>query len=472
MEPKKVFVISLGCAKNRVDTEVALGRLIHKGYKITSDLSEANYVLINTCSFIEEARKEAIEEIVTILEEKKKDPRKKVIVTGCLLSHKKVEVMKALPEVDLFVGLSKIGEIDRLIEEKEEGNLTSEEELIKEGDKYIGDRFKDRLITTGPGWAYVKIADGCSRKCSFCTIPFIKGKFCSRPPEKIKEEVKRLADLGIKEINLVSQDTTAYGKDIGIELLTLLKELEKIKGIEWIRILYMYPDSITDKLLSFISESEKILPYFDIPFQHIDTNILRLMRRGYSERDIWRLIEKIKKRSYRVEPVIRTTLIVGFPGEGEEEFKKLENFLIKAELNYVGLFKYSDEPDTPSYFLSGKVSSKKKYCRYRRLLSLQRKISKKLLKKLKNTYLKVLIEGETEIDMKDGTILRGPILYGRYYGQAPEVDGISYVIVKRANEEIEKTQKKPPFGQILYTKIFKTDDYDIVGWLVNGGFKS
>jgi ribosomal protein S12 methylthiotransferase len=387
----KVSVISLGCSKNLVDSEVLIGKLLGGGASFTKDPSEADVILINTCGFVEEAKRESIDAILSAVE-----TGKRVLVMGCLSQRYMEELRKELPEVEEFFGT-------------ESWDLVVSHLGLEPSSK------TERFPTT-PSYAYLKIAEGCNRSCSFCAIPRIRGKHRSRPVEEILDEARGLADRGYKELVVISQDTTYYGVDLyrDWKLTSLLKELEKIEGIRWIRLHYLYPTEVTDELINFIAESEKVLPYFDVPFQHISDRVLKDMRRGYTERFVRNLIERILKKIPRA--VLRSTFIVGFPTEGEEDFKRLENFISEGFFYWAGFFKYSHEEGTHSFSLGDRIPDEEK----NRRLSLLNDIQSSVLNEKNEEHLgriyEVLVDG-----VEEGKLI------ARTWFQAPEVDGLTLV---------------------------------------------
>lgn len=417
----KVGVVSLGCAKNLVDSEILLGKLKSAGVTITPNPEEADLIIINTCGFIEPAKIESIETILEFAEN-----GKEVIVMGCLVERYREEIKREIPEVKAFFGTE------------------SWDEILK----YLGLKEKQRsfrVLSTPKSYAYLKIAEGCNRLCSFCAIPQIRGKHRSRKMEEIIQEAKILADQGIKELCIVSQDTTYYGKDLYKEnkLVELLEKLEKVEGIKWLRLLYLYPTEVSDELIEFIANSEKVVPYFDLPIQHVSDKVLKDMRRGHDERFLRNLIEKI--RSKVPKAVLRTSVIVGFPTEREEDFKKLLSFVEEGHFLWLGVFTYSHEEGTYAYGLGDLVPQEVKEERKEAILETQRKITKKKLKSFLNEELEILIDGyDEEFSF---------VPKGRAYFQAPEVDGVVYVETER--------ELKP--GEFVKVKIYQTTDYDLAG---------
>ncbi len=414
----KVGVISLGCAKNLVDTEVLLGKLRSGGAELVSDPKKADVIVINTCGFIEPAKMEAIDTILEFAD------KKKVIVMGCLVQRYKEELRKEIPEVVAYFGTESWDSIAEFL------NLKPERE-------------EKRLLTTPKSYAYLKISEGCNRLCSFCAIPLIRGKYRSRSIEDILREAKYLADQGVKELCLVSQDTTYYGRDIykKVHLTELLAELEKVEGIKWIRLLYLYPTEVDDRLLHYISNSEKVLPYFDIPLQHISTRLLKSMRRGYDEVFAKKLVEKITQTLPNA--VLRTTFIVGYPLEEEEDFKKLLDFVEEGYFHWVGVFPYYQEEGTHAYPLGDPIPQSKKEERREALLKLQKEITQRKLRSFVGKSLELLVDG---FDEEFGFV---PV--GRIYAQAPEVDGITYIEYHRELRE----------GQMVKVRITQVGDYDL-----------
>jgi len=386
----KIGVLSLGCAKNLVDSEILIGKLKGSGAELTSDIRTADVVIVNTCGFIEEAKKESVEAILGAVA-----TGKRIIVMGCLVERYKEDLQRELPEVEAFFGTQSWNEITEHL-----GLKSSMPDRV-------------RFLTTPGTYAYLKISEGCNRQCSFCAIPNIRGRHRSRNPGEIVEEARWLADQGVKELVLVSQDTTYYGKDIGkgLNLLVLLKELERIRGISWIRLLYLYPTEVSEELIELIADSEKVLPYFDIPFQHISDRILKSMRRGYDGRFVRRIIEDIKKRI--PEAVLRSTFIVGYPEEGEEDFRELEEFIGEGHFHWAGFFEYSREEGTHAYELGDPVVDKVKKERINILTEIQERVTDSYNRELRG-ICEVLIEGREEGK-----------LVGRVWQQAPEIDGLT-----------------------------------------------
>ena len=430
----KVGFISLGCTKNLIDTEMTIGLFREHQYTIVNDTNEAEIIVINTCGFIESAKQEAINTILEMAEYKTKGTCKYLIVMGCLVERYIKELRRTLPEVDLFIPIKdydKLWEkIDTLIDPKKLNLHTTQLD------------YKNRVITTGEITAYLKIAEGCSNRCTYCAIPYIRGKYVSRPFEEILEEAKNLANKGYKEIIVIAQDTTKYGIDLygKPKLAELLEEISKIEGIKWIRFLYAYPESITDELIETVKNNEKICKYFDIPIQHISDSVLKRMNRKTTGEDIKQIILKIKKEI--PEAILRTTLIVGFPGETEEDFQKLIKFIGEAYFDKLGAFKYSKEEGTPAAKLPNQIHYKTKIKRYNKIMELAQKISKQKLQEKIGQEYEMLIETET-FDKR--------YYVGRTYMDIPEEDGL--VFIPKSN--IQNTW--------IRIKITNVKNYDLIG---------
>ena len=418
----KVGFVSLGCSKNLIDTEVAIGYFKKNKYEIVNNPKEAEIIVINTCGFIESAKEEAINTILEMAEYKKVKC-KFLIVMGCLVQRYKEELEKALPEVDLFIKLedyNKLWEIiEALINNKTgKNNLKRNEKKIKQIPMFMEQEYLQRIITTGKNYAYLKIGEGCSNMCTYCAIPYIRGLFISRPMEDILREAKMLANNGIKELIVIAQDTTKYGIDIYGEpkIAELLEELCKIEGIHWIRVLYVYPEGITDKLINVIKNNDKICNYFDIPIQHISNEILKRMNRKTSKENIEEIIKKIRKEIPDV--TIRTSLIVGFPGETKKDFNELFNFVEDTKFDKLGVFEYSREEGTPAAIMPNQIHHMTKKSRLNKIMRLQQEISYEKMKEKLGTRIEVLVEG-TSLDRK--------YFIGRTKQDVPDIDGIVYI---------------------------------------------
>ena len=434
----KVGFISLGCSKNLIDTEMCIGIFKKEKMEIVNNPEEADIIVINTCGFIGSAKEEAINTILEMANYKENGNCKYLIVMGCLVKRYKKELEKSLPEVDLFLS---IDEYDNLWEKV--ANLIGAEAKSKNTLDYM-----DRVVSTGKTTAYLKIAEGCDNRCTYCAIPAIRGPYVSRKFEDIIEEAKKLADSGIKEIIVIAQDTTKYGIDLygKSRLAELLQELCKIEGFKWIRFLYAYPESITDELIKVVKENEKICKYFDIPLQHFSDSVLKRMNRKSDSKSIETLINKIRKEIPNV--ILRTTMIVGFPGETEEDFIELYEFVNRAKFEKLGAFKYSKEDGTPASRIKEQIHPKTKQARYNKLMELENKIATiKLEEKIGNVY-ETLIEGKTE---------NGEYYIGRSYMDIPDEDGVIFV---KSKENIE-------IGSWINCKITDVAQYDLIGEKIN-----
>mgnify|MGYP003292815318 CR=1 FL=1 len=430
-----VGFVSLGCTKNLIDTEMAIGLFKNNNYKIVNNVEDAEIIVINTCGFIEAAKEEAINTILEMAEYKETGKCKYLIVIGCLVQRYKKELQKAIPEVDLFLSIDEYEEfwkqIELLIKNREE-NLTQKMEYL------------DRVITTGKTTTYLKIAEGCSNRCTYCAIPYIRGPFISRPFEDVIEEAKKLAKEGYKEIIVIAQDTTKYGIDLygKSRFAELLEELAKIKEFKWIRFLYAYPESITDELIQVVKNNRNLCRYFDIPIQHISDKVLKRMNRKTTGKDIEDIIEKIKTEL--PDAVLRTSLIVGFPGETEEDFEKLENFVSKAKFDKLGVFTYSKEEGTPAAKLPEQIHYKTKQKRYNKIMEIAQKTSREKLEKTLGKDYEVLIEAKTFDDK---------YYIGRTYMDIPNEDGVVFV----------KNTKQIQEGTWAKCKIIDIKEYDLIG---------
>ena len=419
----KVGFVSLGCAKNLVDTEVMLGIMQRHGLELTPNPSEADILIVNTCAFIASAKEESITTILNLADYKENGRCRSLIVAGCLGQRYRQELLDEMPEADAIIGTNAWHRIMEAIEETLKGRR-----VILIGDRAtIYDEKTPRLRTTPNYTAYVKIAEGCDHKCAFCAIPLIRGRQISRPIEDIRAEVERLTADGVKEINLIAQDSTNYGRDLYKEpsLARLLRELVKVDGVKWIRILYSYPTNFTDELIEVMATEEKICNYVDLPLQHAADSVLRRMHRSDRRATIENLLAKIRRRIPNV--AIRSTFIVGFPGETEEEFLQLKEFLTAQRLDHVGVFVYSPEEDTPAYDMPDQLDEGIAQERYHELMSLQSQISQEINESLEGRELEILIEGRDE-EVSD-------ITAGRSYREAPEVDGQVYIEGDRRSRE-------------------------------------
>lgn len=433
----KVALINHGCAKNLVDAELILGILENKGYKITLDDSEADIVIVNTCSFIHDAEKESVQSILEMIEN-----GKKVIVSGCLSQKHKEDLKEAIPELSGMIGTSNLNDIVEIIKNIEQGN--EYKSLIQEKPEYIYPEEVTRQQITMGASSYLKIGEGCNYQCGYCIIPKLRGKYISRPIENIVKEAKELVAKGVSEIILIAQDTSSYGIDLyGKQALPkLLEELNKIENLSWIRIMYAYPTQMTDELIDAIARLDKVVKYVDIPLQHSHPRVLESMRRPVM--DYAKLVEKIRKKIPGVS--VRTSLIVGYPGETEEEFEHLYDFVKNVRFDRMGAFEYSREKGTYSYNLKNQIPAKIKKQRRKRLMELQQQISLENNQSYVNKELKCIVEGYTD----DGVIIL------RSEHDAPEIDGVVY-----ASSE---TQVVP--GDIETVKITGADEYDLFGEII------
>lgn len=434
----KIALINHGCPKNLVDAELMLGILDNSGYEITLDDKEADIVVVNTCSFIHDAEKESVQTILQMVDE-----GKKVIVTGCLSQKHQEELKEAIPELSGMIGTSNIKDLVKIIKNIEKGEEYTS--IIEEKPEYhYPEEITRQQITMGAS-SYLKIGEGCNYQCGYCIIPKLRGKYISRPIENIVNEAKMLVDKGVSEIILIAQDTSSYGIDLyGKQALPkLLEELNKIENLCWIRIMYAYPTQMTDELIEAIAKYDKVVKYVDIPLQHSNPRVLKSMRRPVM--DYRKLVEKIRNKIPNVS--VRTSLIVGYPGETEEEFEDLYNFVKDVRFDRMGAFEYSKEKNTYSYGLKGQVPAKIKRERRNRLMELQQKISLENNEKYINTELKCIVEGYTD----DGIIIL------RSEHDAPEIDGVVYAT--------SESQVIP--GDIETVKITRVDEYDLFGEIVN-----
>lgn len=436
----KVGMISLGCPKNQVDAERMLALMDAEGWEIVDYVDGCDVVIVNTCGFIDDAKKEAIENILDMVELKKEGVIGKIIVTGCLAQRYKEEIVTEIPEVDAVLGIGANGDIIKTVEEVMSSVSTIEKypprcDLPLDG---------QRILTTPQHWAYLKIGDGCSNRCTYCTIPSIRGNMRSREMESIIEEAKQLAELGVKELILIAQDTTSYGLDLygELKLPELLNELCKIESIEWIRLLYCYPDRITDELIETIKTQDKVVNYIDLPLQHADDKILKAMNRRGDQALIRGVIEKLRVEIPDV--VIRTTFIVGFPGEGEDEFETLAEFVNEIEFDRLGVFTFSPQEGTPAYDMDGQIEDDVKTRRGEVIMQDQYSImEEKNNEKIGKTFKTVVEEYDGYTDS----------YIGRTYMDAPEIDGL----VKFTSE------KDLEIGDFVDVEIFDVDEYDLIG---------
>ena len=436
----KILFISLGCDKNLVDSEVMLGLLAQKGHTITSDEQDADAVVINTCCFIHDAKEESIQTILEMAALKEQG-LKALIVTGCLAQRYKEEILQEIPEIDAVLGTTSYASIVDAVEEAAAGHAYSRYDPID----YLPDNSGvERMITTGTYMAYMKIAEGCDKRCTYCVIPKIRGSYRSVPMPELLAEAKRLAAEGVKELVLVAQETTVYGMDLYGEktLPKLLKELCKIEGLKWIRLMYCYPEEITNDLIRVMREEEKICHYIDMPIQHSSDMVLKRMGRRTNQAQIREAIRKLREAMPDI--IIRTSLISGFPGETQEQHEDLYCFLNEMELDRVGVFTYSQEENTPAAAFEDQVPEEIKEQRRDELMLLQQEISYEQDEKLIGTEMEVLVEGY---------LFEDDVYVGRTYRDAPKVDGSVFI---RAEEEIIS-------GDFVKVKITGAQEYDLIG---------
>lgn len=444
----KVGFISLGCPKNLVDSEVMVGLLQKGGHQITSDFSEAEVLVVNTCCFIEKSKKESIETILAAASYKTNGSCKRLIVAGCLPERYAAEIQSEMPEVDAILGVNQIERIVCAVE----GHSSPLPDSYgrRKGEFYLYDHTQPRTLT-GPGHtAYIKIAEGCDHACSFCIIPRIRGPLRSRKLDSLIREAEQLVEKGVKELTLVSQDTTSYGLDLGIKdgLATLLENLSEIDGLRWIRVLYTYPGGITSKLMDVIRDRKNICKYIDLPLQHASASILRAMKRGGDSRSLSKLIRRIREQIPGV--TLRTTMIVGFPGETEEDFLELKEFCREMEFDRLGVFTYSDEEDTPAWLLRPKVPAQTAQKRLRALMGQQAAIARRKNRDLVGKDYPVLIEGRSEESEY--------LLQGRLESQAPEIDGVCLI-----NDSEVGPVRDGEFRTIRITRVL---GHDLMGKIV------
>lgn len=449
-----VGFVSLGCSKNLIDTEVVIGHFKKHKYNIVNNPQEADIIVVNTCGFIDAAKEEAINTILE-MSEYKKQRCKYLIAMGCLVQRYYNDLVKSIPEVDLFIKLDEYKNLWEKIEDLiklNEVDKSYKQTIIRVSDieqlpMFDQVEYMDKVITTGKNYAYIKIGEGCSNNCTYCAIPYIRGKFVSRKFEDIIAEAKELAKEGYKELIIIAQDTTKYGVDLygKSRLAELLKELSKIKEIKWIRFLYSYPEGITDELIKTVKENDKIANYFDIPIQHISDKVLKRMNRKTSEKEIKNLIKKIRNEIPDV--VLRTSLIVGFPGETEDDFNKLYKFVSIAKFDKLGAFTYSKEEGTPAARMSEQIHHMTKKSRYNKIMERQQEISRKSLQEKTGQICEVLIENMT-FDKK--------YYVGRTHQDVPEIDGIVYI----KNDRSLKDQNL--LNNIIKCKIVDINDYDLI----------
>jgi ribosomal protein S12 methylthiotransferase len=448
----KIGFVSLGCPKNLVDTEVMMGQLVAQGHQLTPSPDDAEVIVVNTCSFIEPAKQESVDTILEMAEFKKSGRARKLIVAGCLVERYREDIRRHIPDVDAVIGTNELERIGALCAENPGEARADSAGMAAAPEPYLYHHLTPRVLTTPRHSAYVKIAEGCDHPCSFCIIPQFRGQFRSRRFESVVAEAGALFAQGVREINLIGQDTTCYGEDLGLKdgLALLLARLAAIETPreKWIRFLYAYPNKVTQRLLDTIAGHAALVKYIDMPLQHASAKVLKRMKRGSSGDLFLKLIERIRRTIPGV--AIRTSFIVGFPGETEADFSELCDFVRAARFDRLGVFSYSDEETSVSYGLDGKVDARTIYNRKRRLMAIQRQISRQGHRAMVGREYSVLVEGaspETEL-----------LLQARLSTQAPEIDGVCYV------NDYEGQEPRP--GQIRRLRVTETHDYDVVGTLL------
>ncbi|MBV8855708.1 MAG: 30S ribosomal protein S12 methylthiotransferase RimO [Acidobacteria bacterium] len=448
---KKVGFISLGCPKNLVDSEVMMGRLKQEGYELTSDAAEADTLVVNTCGFIDAAKKESIDAILEAARLKSEGKCQRLVVAGCLVERYRDELRAEMPEVDAFIGTSQLNDITKAADARVNTRSLPVLPLGNQTATYLYDESTPRVLATPSHYAYVKIAEGCDRPCAFCFIPQMRGHFRSRRFGSVVAEAKQLAGQGVREIILVAQDSSRYGEDLGEQdaLAHLMRELCRLDGVEWVRVMYTYPTHISNAFLDVLAEEPKAVKYLDMPLQHASQNVLKLMKRGGNRASLERLIERVRSRVPGI--AVRTTFITGFPGETEEDFAELLAFVKSVEFDRVGVFTYSDEEGTPAFDLPDKVDARVARERRAKLMRAQSRISLKKNRARVGDMVRVLFEGASEeTDL---------LWQGRTEAQAPDIDGC--VLINDAPEGFA-----PEPGQFVNVEITEAQQYDLVGRIV------
>src|SRR5882762_4023828 len=443
---KKVGFISLGCPKNLVDSEVMMGQLKANGYELTADASEADTVVVNTCGFIDSAKKESIEAILEAAKLKSDGKATRLVVAGCLVERYRDELKLSLPEVDAFIGTSQINDILAVCDPKTDTRSLPVISLGNQSSTYLYDESTPRVLATPSHYAFIKIAEGCDRPCAFCFIPQMRGHFRSRRFGSIIAEAHQLAEEGVKELILVAQDSSRYGEDLDKPdaLAHLLRELAHTEGVEWVRVMYTYPTHISDAFLDVLAEEPKAVKYLDMPLQHASQRVLKLMKRGGNRQSLERLIERVRRRVPGI--AVRTTFIAGFPGETEEDFEELMSFVKQIEFDRVGVFTYSDEEGTSAFELPDKVDPKMAKQRQRRLMKEQARISQRKNRSRIGETVSVIFEGEAN---------ESELLWqGRMETQAPDIDGC--VLINDVPEGVV-----PVAGDIVSVEITEAQEYDL-----------
>jgi ribosomal protein S12 methylthiotransferase len=450
----KIGFVSLGCPKNLVDSEVMMGLVTGQGYELTADRDAADVLVVNTCGFIDAAKKESIDTILEMAELKSTGKCQRLVVTGCLVERYRDDLQREIPEIDAVLGVNELETIVQAVSPSGSRDLSLPVLATPPPPSalYLYNERTPRVLSTPKYSAYVKIAEGCDHPCSFCVIPQMRGKFRSRPMGSILGEAGRLASQGVKELLLIGQDTTDYGKDLGIKdgLAHLLRELNTVEGLQWIRFLYAYPNNVHDAMLDVMAESDRICKYIDIPLQHASSRILKSMLRGGNRRSLTKLIERIRDRVPGV--AVRTTFIVGFPGETDADFDELLGFVREVEFDNLGVFTYSDEEECGAFGLGDKVPSKVARARQSKLMRTQARIAARKAKEMIGKQVEVLVEGTSrESDL---------LLQGRTRGQAPEIDGCVLI-----NDFVEGLDTQP--GDFVSVEITDAALYDLVGTAIS-----
>jgi ribosomal protein S12 methylthiotransferase len=439
---RTVGLVSLGCPKNLVDSEVMLGLLRRRGWRISPEAKGADVIVVNTCAFIESAKRESIDAILELAREKEAGRARRLVVTGCLAQRYDAELRREIPEIDATLGTGQVEEVVRAVE-----GAATVTDAAQAPPTWIYGHTTPRVVSTPAYLAYVKISEGCDYTCSFCIIPTLRGRHRSRPVDDVVEEVRSLAERGVREVVLVAQDSTRYGLDFGLRdgLAILLGRLGAVDGVRWIRVMYAYPATVTDSILEAIATEEKVAKYIDIPLQHASERILRLMKRPTGRGNLLGLVERMRRKVPGV--ALRTTFIVGFPGETDRDFDELLSFVRDAEFDHLGVFAYSDEEDTASFALPGRVPVRVREARRRRLMALQQRISRRRNRTRIGERGLVLVEGpHPETDL---------LIKGRLASQAPEIDGSVLI-----------NDGRPEPGEFVTCEITEAHPYDLVARVV------
>ena len=437
---KKVGMVSLGCPKNTVDSERVLGDLVTSGYDLTPDEDDAEIIIVNTCGFIESAKKESIDTILEMARKKTDGKCQQLIVTGCLAERHTQELLDEIPEIDHLLGVGQYPQLKNILEE-DTSNFNNRNHVATPAEFY--ESYTDRLMTTAFYTAYLKISEGCSNRCAFCIIPKMRGPMRSRSPESILAETENLAQRGVKELNIISQDTTMYGFDLAMKdgLARLLKGMAKVEGVEWMRLLYCYPTFLNSDVIDYIASEEKVCRYIDVPLQHTHDEMLKSMKRQETEGGVRKMLEELRLKIPEI--ALRTTFITGFPGETEEHFKHMLRFLCEMQFDHVGIFTYSDEEGTTAFDYPNRVPEEVKEERKNILMEFQKEIALRKNQEKVGKIASVLVEG---FDAQENYIMTG-----RLASQAPDIDG--QVI-------LEKCEAEP--GEIISVRITAAADYDLV----------